>query len=174
MEIKSISQKIFGTNIKKESENSANHTNPFGVSFNGNIISADVFESSQSKPEITFKGAELAARAAGRCKMTMSNAIGSINKFMSAVGERLNQEVNFGIRLDGLRDFGKSVREGAGKAWNYITTRNLVINIGTSERTRNIFAVKMDRQNPYLGNTVESLSSDLKEALAERAAISWA
>lgn len=174
MEIKSISQKIFGTNIKKESENNANHTNPFGVSFNGNIISADVFESSQSKPEITFKGAELAARAAGRCKMTMSNAIGSINKFMSAVSDRLNQKVDFGIRLDGLREFGRSVREGAGKAWNYLTTTNLVINIDTAKRTKNIFAMKMDRENPYLGNPVESLRSNLKKAIAERAALSWA
>lgn len=174
MEIKSISQKIFGTNIKKQSENNANHTNPFGVSFNGNIISADVFESSQGKSEVTFKGAELAARAAGRCKMTVSNAIGSISAWATSIRKTLNTEINFGIRLDGLRDFGRSVREGAGKAWNYITTTNLVINIDTAKRAKNIFAVKMDRENPYLGNSVEALSSSLKEAIAERAALSWA
>lgn len=88
MEIKSISNKIFRTSSNK-AENNANHTNPFGVSFQGNIINADVFEEKNSNlTENQNKG-----------KMLVSTLVGSINAIHSSIGRRLNSVVSFGRRI---------------------------------------------------------------------------
>lgn len=88
MEIKSISQKIFKISSNK-TENNSNHTNPFGVSFKGNIINADVFEEKKSSlTENQNKG-----------KMLVSTLVGSINAIHSSIGRRLNTVVSFGRRI---------------------------------------------------------------------------
>lgn len=90
MEIKSISSKIFKTNANKieKSENRSNHTNPFGVSFKGNIINADVFEENSGLTERQNRG-----------KMLVSTLVGSINSINSSISKRLNSVVNFGRRI---------------------------------------------------------------------------
>lgn len=88
MEIKSISNKIFRTSSNKV-ENNSNHSNPFGVSFKGNIINADVFEEKTSNlTENQNKG-----------KMLVSTLVGSINAIHSSIGRRLNSVVSFGKRI---------------------------------------------------------------------------
>jgi hypothetical protein len=88
MEIKSISGRLFRTNVNK-SENRSNQTNPFGVSFKGNIINADVFEEKKSGlTENTNRG-----------KMLVSTLVGSINAINSSISNRLNSVVNFGRRI---------------------------------------------------------------------------
>lgn len=94
MEIKSISSisgKLFKTNANKveKSENRSSHTNPFGVSFKGNIINADVFEE---------KNSGLTERQ-NRGKMLVSTLVGSINSINSSISNRLNSVVNFGRRI---------------------------------------------------------------------------
>lgn len=86
MEIKSISQKIFKTSSNR-TENNSNHTNPFGVSFKGNIINADVFEE-KSPNENQNKG-----------KMFVSTLVGSMNSAMGVMGRRLNSVISFGMRI---------------------------------------------------------------------------
>lgn len=86
MEIKSISQKIFRTSSNK-TENNSNQTNPFGVSFKGNIINADVFEENNSN-EKQNKG-----------KMIVSTLVGSINSASEAMSRRLNSVISFGMRV---------------------------------------------------------------------------
>lgn len=93
MEIKSISSisgKLFKTNTNKieKSENRSSHTNPFGVSFKGNIINADVFEENSSLTERQNRG-----------KMLVSTLVGSINSINSSISKRLNSVVNFGRRV---------------------------------------------------------------------------
>lgn len=97
MEIKSISAKIFRTNVNK-SENRSNHTNPFGVSFKGNIINADVFE--EKKADLTENK--------NRGKMLVSTLVGSISSINSSISKRLNSVVNFGRRI----------KESTTNAWN--------------------------------------------------------
>jgi hypothetical protein len=88
MEIKNISARIFRTSLNKTGNNS-NHTNPFGVSFKGNIINADVFEEKNSGlTERENKG-----------KMLVSTLVGSINAIHSSIGRRLNSVVSFGRRI---------------------------------------------------------------------------
>lgn len=88
MEIKSISAKLFRPSVNK-SENRSNHTNPFGVSFKGNIINADVFE--EKKSDLTGNQ--------NRGKMLVSTLVGSINAINSSISNRLNSVVNFCGRL---------------------------------------------------------------------------
>lgn len=90
MNIQGISQKIFRKNEVSNNEVSkSNHTNPFGVNFKGNIISADVFENKKSDlPE-----------AKARNKFSESAFVGSINAFGSAIGRRLDSIVSFGRRI---------------------------------------------------------------------------
>lgn len=88
MEIKSISAKLFRTNVKKsenQSNQASNHTNPFGVSFKGNIINADVFE--EKKSDLTEKQ--------NRGKMLVSTLVGSINAINANISGRFNSVVNF-------------------------------------------------------------------------------
>lgn len=93
MEIKSISSisgKLFKTNSNKieKCENRSSHTNPFGVSFKGNIINADVFEENSGLTERQNRG-----------KMLVSTLVGSINSINSSISKRLNSVVNFGRRV---------------------------------------------------------------------------
>lgn len=87
MEIRSISQKIFGT-APANVENKANHTNPFGVNFKGNMITADVF-SSKAEDAPSFTG-----RITGRVnKLIDAVRVGSMNAF-SDVSTRFNSAVS--------------------------------------------------------------------------------
>lgn len=96
MEIKSISKNIFKTKSKIENngvENKSNQTNPFGVNFKGNMITADVFDSS-NKSKISFTGANLVAKAANKSKMLTSAVTGSINSFNQNITRRLDSMVS--------------------------------------------------------------------------------
>ena len=65
-------------------------TNPFGVSFKGNVIQADVFQSSAQKASsgIAEKG-----------KLFASAVVRGINNFNEAFKSRMNSIVNFGKKV---------------------------------------------------------------------------
>lgn len=106
MEIKSISQKIFRTSSNRTEKNNS-HTNPFGVSFRGNIINADVFEEKNSNEN---KG-----------KMAASALVGSINSALGVMNRRLNSVISFGMRM----------KENTTELWD--KTRDRVNNINMRE-----------------------------------------
>jgi len=113
MEIKSISHKIFKTS-PKTIENNSNHTNPFGVSFKGNMISADVFDSS-AENKISF-GINLAAKVSNlKSKMAASAFVGSINDMSKAIS----------CRLDKVVDFSKKIGKNAAKLGHWLHNTNL-------------------------------------------------
>lgn len=87
MEIKSISSKIFRAAPRATEQN---HTNPFGVSFKGNMVTADVFKSTTPK---------LAEKVSNKGRMVVSAIVGSMNDFSSAMSARLNSVVSFGRRI---------------------------------------------------------------------------
>lgn len=142
MEIKSISQKIFKTSPKTIESNS-NHTNPFGVSFKGNMISADVFDSS-AESKVSF-GANIAAKVTNKSKMVASAIVGSINDMNQAISKRLDPIVNF----------GKRIGESASKAWNYLNNTNLSFKLDASldlvaRKTKDLFRVGNDYSKSHL------------------------
>lgn len=65
-------------------------TNPFGVSFKGSVIQADVFESSNSG--VTNKISQ-------KSKMFASAIVGGINNFNEAFKARMNSVVSFGRKI---------------------------------------------------------------------------
>lgn len=161
MEIKSISKKIFRETPQKIENNSA-HTNPFGVNFKGNMISADVFET--SKPKVSFKGTELAGKiaektAGARRRLQESALVGSLGNVSKAISTRLNT----------VAEFGKKVGESAVRAWNYVTTYNLKLELPAfdfsvaKKTTQDLF--KITKSQPE-ARTTNKIGDELKAHIA--------
>ena len=163
MKIQNISQKIFRTNTTEKIKKDNNHSNPFGLNFKGNIISADVFASGKSIP--SFKGIQLAAEIAGKCKLAMRNTRDSISGWTSIANTR------FGKRLNAVKDFGIAIREKAGDVLKYLNTKSLYFNIGIKNK-ENIFAIsKTQKPKPVLaGKTVEALEPMFEAGIAKELA----
>ncbi len=91
MEITKINFKV-GNSSSKKSEQSASSfsSNPFGVSFKGNVFQADVFE--KATPKITNKIAE-------KGKLFASAIVGNVNNFNSSLKSRMNAIVSFGQKI---------------------------------------------------------------------------
>ena len=79
-------------------------SNPFGVSFKGSMIQADVFES--STPGVVQK-------ISSKSKMLASALVGNINNFNEALKARMNSAVSFGRKL------ANNVNEQFDKIMNY-------------------------------------------------------
>lgn len=83
-----ITKNIFRTkNVEKTQRAS---TNPFGVSFKGNVLTSDVFKT---------QNPSIAARVSNRSKLFTSAIVGSINNVNSSISQRLNSIVSFGNRI---------------------------------------------------------------------------
>lgn len=153
MEIKSISEKIFKTASRKAESNNNSHSNPFGVNFKGNIISADVFETSE-KQNITFKGAELAAKAGAKCKMLKSAFVGSIGEMSSALKTRFNNVLD---RITSSR-IGQSISGACDYLNNHKAVLELDWNLKIVEgKARNWFNMIIGK--PYEGKNVDELGA---------------
>ena len=86
LRINGISKNFFRTEPKKVERN---QTNPFGVSFKGNNIVADVFVSQKKEAkDLSFKG-----------RMKSSALVGSINDFSESMAKRLDSIMSMGRRI---------------------------------------------------------------------------
>ncbi len=78
--------------VKRQQARTNNlNTNPFGVSFKGNVIQADVFETS-NKTSAT----EMIAQ---KSKLFASAVVSGINNFNEAFKSRMNSIVSFGKKI---------------------------------------------------------------------------
>lgn len=154
MEIKSISKKIFRTSPNKVESNSS-HTNPFGVNFKGNMISADVFETT-AKSDAALN---LVEKVSNRSKMVISAIVGSINSVNQNISSRFNSIVSL----------GKRIKEKASNAYRYLNETNLVVNIGLSKNnTNDLFKLDFWSQGAYsINNLKKKTTSELGEMLEE-------
>ena len=66
-------------------------TNPFGVSFKGNVIQADVFESANGK--------NIGKNIAEKGKLFASAVVSGINNFNESFKSRMNSVVSFGKKI---------------------------------------------------------------------------
>ncbi len=97
LSIPSIRERLFNTS-KHEQTTQRNNTNPFAAtSFKGNVLTADVFESSTKKNDITPSE-----------KLKASALVGSI----SGYGEKFQHIINSVI------SFGNRVKENVVNGWN--------------------------------------------------------
>lgn len=161
MEIRSISEKIFKTSPNKieNNQNQSNHSNPFGVSFNGNVVKADVFESKE-KSNVAFKGAALAEKVSNRSKMVISTIVGSVNSMNQAISSRLDSVVSFGRRIG----------ERVTMTWNCMNPTNWRRNLIEVGR-RSTEMVKTNILDRSLKNhSVEALSEMFEELASARCA----
>lgn len=122
----------------------SNHSNPFGVSFKGNVISADVFETSKNETAgngILEKG-----------KMLQSAIVGNINSFNNAIKSRVNSAVSF----------GRQVRDNISSAWEQAKNTEITFDLNAlSSYVAQRFAI-----NPYgVNNLQQKPVSELEEML---------
>ena len=96
LSIPAIRERLFNTS--KHEQTTQRSTNPFAASsFKGNVLTADVFESSTKKAEPAFTG-----------KLKASALVGSI----SGIGEKFQNMINSVVK------FGVKIKENVVNGWN--------------------------------------------------------
>jgi len=97
LSIPSIRERLFNTS-KHEQTTQRNNTNPFAATtFKGNVLTADVFESSTKQSQPAFTG-----------KLKASALVGSI----SGIGEKFQNIINSVV------GFGTRIKENVVNGWN--------------------------------------------------------
>ena len=139
---------------KNETPNNQTSTNPFGVSFKGNVIQADVFETTKIASSATET---VGKKIVNKGKMFASAVVGNINNFNSSIKSRLNSVVSF----------GRKIKEKTAETWTKLANTEVKIDFAKmGESVKNVFT------NPYGVNNlakmpVEDLRTKLIAELAE-------
>jgi len=103
LSIRAIGTNLFGLNKTNRNIAPQNQTNPFGLSFKGNVIQADVFEMSKER-QVNKEG--LKEKLINKGKTYASAIVGSINTFNDGLKSRFNNVISFGKRITkNVRDF---------------------------------------------------------------------
>ena len=127
------------------------HSNPFGINFKGNVLAADVFES--SKPKETVSSTNPFAQANEKSKLFASAIVGGINSFNNAFKSRMNAIVSF----------GRQIKENIAQSWE--KAKNTEITFDFNALTESI-ANKFN--NPYsVTNLTKRPVTDLEMMLKE-------
>src|SRR5574344_267416 len=126
--LSSITSSITNSFLKRSSSSKSsdkvvnNQSNPFGVSFNGKMISADVFEKSSS----ISSGSTIAGKIVGKSMLLSSAVVGSISDMASSISSRLNSVANFGRRIkSNLTSFWEKAKN-TDITFDMLNLRNLV------------------------------------------------
>ena len=114
--IKTGTVNIFKTTGTKHS-GETKHSNPFGLSFKGNVLQADVFSSSKAK---TKDSAGVIEKIAERGRAVKSAFVGGINNFNTELSTRFNNGINRVI------SFGKKIGENTKALWKKANETNIV------------------------------------------------
>ena len=122
--IKSSAVNIFRT-AGRINQKETKHTNPFGLSFKGNVLEADVFSSSKPKVQNneTFMG-----KVVERTKAFKSAVVGGINNFNTELSTRFNNGINK------IVSFGKKIGHNTKELWRKANETNIVLDLsGTTK-----------------------------------------
>ena len=137
-----ISIKTSTVNIFKpvSHKHETKHTNPFGISFKGNVIQADVFDSSKVKTE-EKKG--IIKGISDKTRAVKSAFVGGINNFNTELSTRFNNGINkivsFGRKIgETTKDFIKKANE----TYIVFDVNKLSTKIGHLHSTKNAYEVK--------------------------------
>jgi len=164
LSINNVSKNFFKTSQAKNQKVESNQTNPFGVSFKGNVLTADVFETKKNS-NISFAGASanLISKAAEKSKMLRA-AVASVNTVI-------------GTRLDTIVNHGRKMGEKISSLWKQAQSIEININPkaiidGAEEmitNARNSISSRLELlngKNPMIGLPVEDLTTRLEARLA--------
>lgn len=138
LSIDNISKNIFRTAPAKTE---SNHSNPFGVSFKGNVLTADVFQS--------VKKTNLISKA--KNKLMTSTFVGSINDFSSAMSARLNT----------IADFGRTMKSNVVGAWKKAQSINITGEAIKEYLNKPLFV------NQYSPRNLDKLSISARRSMLE-------
>lgn len=92
------------------------HSNPFGINFKGNVLAADVFESSKAK-ETNVTKTNPFEKITNKSKMVASAVVGSMNSFNEAFHSRINSIISF----------GRQIRDNISNSWEYAKNTEIKI-----------------------------------------------
>ena len=151
LSIDGISKNIFKTasnRIEGHQQVESNQTNPFGVSFKGNVLTADVFDS-PSKANVSFSGLNTNLISKAKGKIASSAMVASITKMSDAIGSRLNTVLNFGRKITGT----------ISNTWQ--KARDININSETMTKAKNVVMNKLSE--PVFTNDKISSKLDVGE-----------
>ena len=147
-----------GIGKKQTTPKNSASTNPFGISFKGNVIQADVFDTARS----TINRVGIRERIANTGRTFKSAIVGGINSFNNAVKERANAIVSFGRRtketISNAIDFANNYDVAEGLRNAFTSLRNRIV-------SSNEYSVKNLTKRP-----VSDLRTMLSDELAARSA----
>ena len=92
------------------------HSNPFGINFKGNVLAADVFETSKAKETNSTKTNPFAG-ITNKSKMVASAVVGSMNSFNESFRSRINSIISF----------GRKIRDNISNSWEYAKNTEIKI-----------------------------------------------
>lgn len=104
--IKNSAINIFRTTSRINQQESK-HSNPFGLSFKGNVLQADVFSSSKRKSS----DENIMGKISEKTKAFKSTIVGGINNFNNKLNTRFNNGVNK------IVSFGKKIGHDTKELW---------------------------------------------------------
>ena len=122
-----ISIKTGSLNIFKpvQHNNEQKHSNPFGLSFKGNVLQADVFSSTKTK---TGEEGGITSTIVEKGRAVKSAIVGGINNFNTELKNRFNNGIN------SIVSFGRKLGSNAKAAWRKAAETNIVFDFnGFSE-----------------------------------------
>lgn len=127
---------------KNEKTNNA-ATNPFGITFKGNMIQMDVFESSNKTEEAPKETTSFKSRMQDAGKLLSSAWVGTINKFSS-------------LKTNAIA-FGNKIKE------NTVAAAKKIRDIGNTKIELDLFKYNVSRlQNQPVGELRTMLSNELQ------------
>lgn len=132
------------TKTEAKTENKTNASNPFGISFKGNVIQADVFQTTNKENTVN------SIKEKG--KMFMSAVVGNINAFNNELKSRVNSVVSF----------GRKVRDNVNNWWQMAKSTEITFDL--NELTR--FVNEKFNNNPYsVSNLTKRPVNELRDLL---------
>lgn len=147
--IAKVTPNIFKTQSSETKQ--SNHSNPFGINFKGNVLAADVFESSKAKEKEPANNPF--AGTTEKSKLFASAIVGSINSFNNS----------FKSRMNAILSFGRQMKENIANSWE--KAKNTEISFDFNALTESI-ATKFN--NPYsVGNLTKRPTTDLEAMLKQ-------
>lgn len=150
MEVTKVDLKVGKQSVQKTEAASTFSSNPFGVSFKGSVIQADVFQ--KAAPNVADK-------ISAKSKIFASAIVGNINNFNSSLKSRMNAVVSFGQKIK------TNVFDAIEKAKN----TEISLDFGAFKST---IMNKMFPDSQYkVKNLVKTPVSDLREMWLAEAAI---
>lgn len=169
LSISGIRERIF--NNTKHEQTVARASNPFAqTSFKGNVLTADVFESSkqdknekQNQPSFTGRIGAIPAKS----KLYLSAMVGSINNF----GDRMAQKFHAGI--ESITSFCGRISDNVSNFWKEMKATEVKLDIIDNMKAamrpgiRKNEIAKMDLSSEEIYNSAHELFSSKASAWAE-------